>query len=156
MARAGFWAVESAPIRFGRDGRWYSGDDIIANPRIDALFSRHLRRAADGSFWLEIADERACVEIEDTPFVVRHVDPEPEGGFALLLNDGTREPLPAEGLELGSDGVLRCSIKNGLYQARFLRAAQIELLNEAQIVDNETFVPGPRGSRVLLKGPETS
>ncbi len=153
MARVGFWAVESAPIRFGRDGRWYAGDEVIANPRIDALFSRHLRRADDGSWWLVIADERARIELEDTPFVVRHVERENDGGFALLLNDGSREPVPAAGLGFGPDGALRCPVKDGLCEARFLRPAQVELLSAATAVGCAAFVPGPRGTRIPLHLP---
>ena len=39
MARAGFYAIESHEIRFGRDGEWYSDGERIANAKIAALFS---------------------------------------------------------------------------------------------------------------------
>ncbi len=49
MAKAGFWAIESHTIRFGRDGRWYADQEPIVNDRIARLFSQHVRRGDDGA-----------------------------------------------------------------------------------------------------------
>ncbi len=59
MARAGFYAVESGKISFRRDGNWYSDDERIDNPRIALLFSRSIRRDPDGSYFLQVGEERA-------------------------------------------------------------------------------------------------
>jgi hypothetical protein len=146
MARAGFWAIESHTIRFGRDGRWYSDDEPIVNPRIARLFSRHITRGDDGGWWLVIGDERAKIVVEDTPFVVSRVDGSPGDGFRIGLNDETSEPLDAASLRMSSEHVLSCSVKNGSYRARFLRAAQAELLSHAQPAGSGFALPLPGGA----------
>src|SRR5262245_26407050 len=101
MASAGFYAIESHTIRFGKDGRWYADGELITNERIAALFSRHVTRGDDGAFWLVVGDERARIEVEDTPFVVVRVDGDPESGFRVGLNDESSEPLAGHSLHLG-------------------------------------------------------
>jgi hypothetical protein len=132
VPKAGFVAIESHAIRFGRDGRWYADQEPITNPRISALFSRHVTRGDDGAYWLVIGDERARIEVEDTPFVVARVDGDPAIGFRIGLNDDSSEPLDAESLRIGAGDVLYCSVKEGRYSARFLRSAQAELLTHAR------------------------
>jgi uncharacterized protein len=149
MPKAGFWAIESHTIRFGRDGRWYADDEPIANPRIAALFARHVTRAEDGSWWLKIGDERAQIVVDDTPFVVTRVDGNPQRGFRITLNDGSSEDLAPQSLDLGDDDVLYCDVKSGAYRARFLRPAQSELLDHVTS-DGERFVlPVPGGVQPL-------
>ena len=48
MARAGFTAISSGKITFGKDGRWYSDDEPIPNRAINRLFSRTLERERRG------------------------------------------------------------------------------------------------------------
>ncbi|HEY8515182.1 MAG TPA: DUF1285 domain-containing protein [Candidatus Binatia bacterium] len=139
MPKAGFWAIENKSIRFGRDGRWYADDAPIENQRIADLFSRHVTREQDGSWWLRIGDERAKIVVEDTPYVVTRVDGDAEAGFRITLNDGTSEPLAASSLTLGKDDVLYVDVKGGAFRARFLRAAQAELLSHVEM-DGDRFV----------------
>lgn len=126
MGRAGFWAVSSGAISFRHDGRWYSDDEPINNPRIALLFSRCLRQTADGRWEIAMADERAFVTIEDTPWMVTAVDAEPGGAFRVRLNDGTEEALDAASLSVGADNVLYTRVKGG-QRARFLRPAYYQL-----------------------------
>lgn len=149
MARAGFWAIESHTIRFGRDGRWYADQEPIANQRIADLFSRHITRGPDGEWWLVVGDERVRIVVDDTPFVVVRVDGSPASGFTLGLNDGTREPLAARTLRLSGD-VLYCDVKQGAYAARFLRPAQAELLGHVQPEDDGFVLPLPGGARQAI------
>ena len=106
MPRAGFYAVESGKISFRRDGNWYSDDERIDNPRIALLFSQSIRRNPDGSYYLQVAEERASITVEDTPYVVKKVEDDELGGFVMVLNDETREPLDPAALEVGADNVL--------------------------------------------------
>ena len=145
MAGAGFYAIESHTIRFGKDCRWYADGEIITNERIAALFSRHVTRGDDGAFWLVVGDERARIEVEDTPFVVVRVDGDPERGFRIGLNDDSSEPLTGDSLRLDEDDVLSCSVKDGRYRARFLRPAQIELLSHARPEGDGFLLPLARG-----------
>ena len=149
MAKAGFWAIETNVIRFGRDGRWYSDDEPIVNPRIADLFARHITRAEDGSWWLRIGDERAKIVVDDTPFVVTRVDGDPQRGFRITLNDRSTEDLAPSSLAFGDGDVLYCDVKSGAHRARFLRAAQSELLGHVT-ADGDGFVlPVPGGVQPL-------
>src|SRR5277367_3955217 len=109
MPRAGFYTVESGKISFRRDGNWYSDEERIDNPRIALLFSQSIKPNPDGSYYLQVAEERAAIHVEDTPYVVKGVDQIGEsgkGGFMLILNDDTREAMDPASLEIGADNVL--------------------------------------------------
>src|SRR5215472_5065909 len=100
MARAGFYAVESGKISFRRDGNWYTDEERIDNPRIALLFSRSIRRNPDGSYFLQVGDERASITVEDTPYVVKSTAGDAARGFVVVLNDEEREPLDGNSLEV--------------------------------------------------------
>jgi len=131
MARAGFTAISSGKIRFGKDGRWYSDDEPIPNAAINRLFSRTLKILPDGRARLELGEDKADVVIEDTPWVVTRVEGDPSGGFVLVLNDETREPLDPTGLRVGPGNVLYARVKAGAHEARVLRPAYYELMRFA-------------------------
>ena len=126
MASAGFYAIESHTIRFGRDG------ERIANRRIADLFSRCVRKNPQGGYMLQMGDERAALEVEDTPFVVRQIEGDPERGFIVTLNDGTREPLDPSSLRCGADNAFYCRVKDGECEARLLRPAHYALAQWAE------------------------
>jgi uncharacterized protein len=144
MPRAGFYAVESGRISFRHDGNWYSDDERIDNPRIALLFSRSLRQDPAGNFFLQVGDERAAVDIEDTPYVVTRIDPLPADGFRIFLNDGESEALDCTSLAVGADNVLYCAIKGGRYRARVLRPAYYQMA--------PYFEENGRGGYVLRAG----
>jgi len=135
MPRAGFYAIHAAKIRFGRDGHWYADDERITNERIADLFARHLQRAPDGTYVIRMGDERAGVEIEDTPFVVTAATVEADGQVRIELNDHSEEILDPTTLEVGAEQVLYCRTKGKSERARFLRAAYYQLaphINETE------------------------
>ena len=113
MPRAGFYTVESGKISFRRDGNWYSDDERIDNPRIALLFSQSIKRNPDGSYYLQVAEERASITVEDTPYVVKALEDDELGGFVMVLNDDTREPLDPAALEVGAGNVLYARVKGG-------------------------------------------
>jgi len=127
MPQAGFWAVSSGKISFRGDGRWYSDDEPINNARIAKLFSKCLKQVDDGRWQIAMADERAFVEIHDTPWVVTSVAGDATSGFTVRLNDDTEEPLAADALTVGERNVLYTRVKGGRYAARFLRPAYYQL-----------------------------
>jgi hypothetical protein len=132
MARAGFTAIQSGRITFGKDGRWYCDGEPIPNQAICRLYARAMTVDADGTARLELGEDRARVDVEDTPWVVVQVDGDPRHGFALLLNDGTREPLDPTTLAVGADHVLYARAKPGRHRVRFLRPAYYELMRHAE------------------------
>ena len=121
MPGAGFYAIGASDIVFGRDGHWYADGERITNPKIALLFSRHLTRAADGTYALVMGDERATVTVEDTPWAVTRLDGDPAHGFRITLNDQTTEPLDPASLVIAADNSFSCSVKGGSARARFLR-----------------------------------
>jgi uncharacterized protein len=127
MPTAGFYAIESHAIRFGRDGEWYSDGEHITNRRIADLFSRCVRRAPDGGYLLQMGDERAPLEVEDTPYVVRQIEGEGESDLRVVLNDGSSEALDPRTLRSGEDHALYCRVKHGEFEARLLRPAHYAL-----------------------------
>lgn len=127
MPRAGFYAIDNSEIRFGRDGVWYADGEPIANRRIADLFSRHVRRRADGGYMLLIGEESAPIAVDDTPYVVIGAELGVDGALRIDLNDGTRELLVPETLRCGAGEVLYCEVKAGSERARFLRPAYYQL-----------------------------
>jgi hypothetical protein len=147
MARAGFYAVESGKISFRRDGNWYTDDERIDNPRIALLFSKSIQRASDGSFFLQVGDERAPITVEDTPYVVRTLEDDGAEGFVIVLNDGEREPLDPSTLEVGVDNALYTRVKQGRFRARFLRNAYYHLADRLDSDPDGRFFLNLRGIR---------
>jgi len=139
MARAGFYAIESGKISFHRDGNWYTDGERIDNPRIAHLFSRSIKRDQNGGYYLQVAEERAPITVEDTPYVVKAVAEDRNGGFVLLTNDDEQELLDPATLEVGHDNVLYCRVKGGSFRARFLRTAYYHLSNNFFTDEGETF-----------------
>jgi len=146
MARAGFTAISSGQIKFGKDGLWYTDDELIPNRAIRRLFSQTLKILPDGRARLELGEDKADVVIEDTPWVVTSVDGDPRHGFTLVLNDETWEPLDPRTLRVGADAVLYARVKGGRHEARFLRPAYYQLVRHVET--------GPRGEFLLPVGDE--
>jgi len=151
MARAGFYPVESGKISFRRDGHWYVDDERIDNPRIALLFSRSVRRAPDGSYFLQVGDEHASITVEDTPYVVKSIKGDAHQGFSVVLNDETIEPLDPGSLTIGPDNVLYCVVKNGQQRARFLRHAYYHLSDCLQADQRGGFCFVMMGKRYPLR-----
>jgi hypothetical protein len=151
MPRAGFYTVESGKISFRRDGNWYSDDERIDNPRICLLFSKSIKRNPDGSYYLQVAEERASITVEDTPYVVKSLEDDQLGGFTMVLNDDAREPLNPADLEVGADNVLYARVKSGESRARFLRSAYYHLSDCFESDAAGNFYLNIRGKRHPLR-----
>jgi uncharacterized protein len=147
MPRAGFYAVESGKISFRRDGNWYSDDERIDNPRISLLFSQSIKRNDDGSYYLQVAEERAPITVEDTPYVVKAIEDDELGGFVMVLSDESREPLDAARLTVGDNNVLYARVKDGAERARFLRSAYYHLSDRFESDEHGNFFISLRGKR---------
>ena len=156
MPRAGFYTVESGKISFRRDGNWYSDDERIDNPRIALLFSQSIKRNPDGSCYLQVAEERAPITVEDTPYVVRALEDDELGGLVMVLNDETREPLDPAALEVGAGNVLYARVKGGDARARFLRSAYYHLSDRFESDEAGRFYVNLKGHRYPLGGASES
>ena len=140
MPSAGFYSIHTSKLTFRSDGRWYADEDPVVHERLARLFSRYVRRKPGGGYEIWI-DERyhADVDIEDTPYVVTLVDTDAAGRFAIELNDGTREVLDLDSLQVGASDVLYCRVKHGAERARFLRPAYYQLANFIEEVGSGRF-----------------
>ena len=153
MARAGFTAISSGKIKFGKDGLWYSDDEVIPNHAIRRLFSRTLIVSPEGRARLELGEDKADVIIEDTPWVVTRVDGDARAGFRVTLNDETVEPLDPASLRIGAENVLYCRVKGGAHEARFLRPAYYELTRHAETDAGGEAVLRVAGRSIRIPGP---
>ena len=149
MPRAGFTAIHSGRITFGKDGRWYCDGEVIPNKAICRLYARAMTVGADGVARLELGEDRAQVALEDTPWVVVQVEGDARNGFQVLLNDETFEPLDPATLRVGAGNVLYCRVKGG-HEARFLRPAYYELMRHAESAPGDRLVLAVGGRRVTL------
>ena len=156
MAKAGFYTVESGKLSFRRDGHWYTDEERIDNARIAILFSRSIRQNPDGSFYLQVGDERAAITVEDTPYVVKALEDDELGGFTMMLNDDTREPLDPAALEVGANNVMYARVKGGKDRARFLRSAYYHLSDRFESDDAGRFYVMLKGRRYPLGGAPVS
>src|SRR5262249_41882451 len=146
----GFYAVESGKISFRRDGNWYSDDERIDNPKIALLFSKSIRQNPDGTYLLEVGDERAPIMVEDTPYVVRTLEDDQLRGFTMVLNDENREALDPAALEVGPDNALYTVVKHGTSRARFLRNAYYHLAHRLEADDAGRLFVTLRGQRYSI------
>ena len=153
MPRAGFTAISSGKIKFGKDGLWYSDDEVIPNRAIRRLFSQALRVLPDGRGRLELGEDKADVLIEDTPWVVTAVEGSPTTGFTVVLNDETRERLDPVSLRVGVENVLYCRVKGGTHEARFLRPAYYDLTRHVETDTGGEAVLAVAGRRIALRPP---
>lgn len=153
MPHAGFTAIHSGTIRFGADGRWYCDDEPITNQAICRLYARAMTVAPDGAARLEFGEDRAVVQVDDTPWVVRRVDGDPTTGFVVTLNDETTEPLALGTLRVGHGNVLYCRAKNGT-ELRLLRPAYYQLMAHAEPTADDGVALRGGDVRVVLGPPE--
>lgn len=130
MPSAGFWAIGGYTISFRSDGNWYADDEVIANPKIARLFSKHVRSDGQGGWVVDLGIDCQPVVVQDTALVVTSVDGDSREGFVVTTNDGLSGELDCATLVANRDNVLYCSVdrgQRGRMRARFLRPAYYRL-----------------------------
>lgn len=117
----------SSGLSIDDEGRFLHRGEPVTHARTLEVLWRSLERAPDGRWLVRVGRESGYVEVAETPYVVRGIVDDSGGGApALLLCDGSREPLDPATLRIGADGVLRCTLRRGA-AARFGRAAHVAL-----------------------------
>ena len=115
-------------ISIDKDGLWYYNGRQIIHPTVLRLFNDGLSQIDDGTYVLEVEGDRATVEVEDAPIVVRSVMPVENQddelvGFILALSDETKEALDPETLCINEKNIPYCIVKReGLNATRGLSA----------------------------------
>jgi len=122
-----------------KEGRWFHEGVEITHPRTCELFSRSVCREADGGYGLQIGRERARIEVEDTPYMVREVR-FCGAQVELKLNDGSLEILDPASLRIGAANVLYCQVKPEKLPARFLRPAYYQLVGRVEQDEDGYFL----------------
>jgi hypothetical protein len=117
-------------LRIDRDGEWFHEGEEVCHVGILASLRQGLQVDPAGHF-LQIGSVRVPVEVEDAPFAVVRFEAEGDG-FALWLNDGSREALEPGSLRLREGDVPYCRVKGGRFEARFSRAAAWQLLQRIE------------------------
>ncbi len=110
----------------GRGSAHAGGGDGGTSGRLLRLGGRRRRPPAH---LRALADLR--VPARAAPYAVVRFEPEGDG-FAVTLNDLTRERLDPETLRLGAGEVPYCRVKGGAFDARFSRAAAYQLLERVE------------------------
>jgi hypothetical protein len=141
-------------IRIDKEGRWYYQDVPIINRKIYLYLNQCLTKDSSGRYILLMDGEQCCLEVEDTPFVVREAGlstlPGRKPGFFVKLNDETEEALKVATLRVGQDDVLYCRVKEEQYEARFLRASYYQLADFLQH-DGKRYYLLVEGEKIYLK-----
>src|SRR5262249_54030280 len=110
-------------------------EGILANLR-DAL------QVDATGYFIQIGPVRVPVEVEDAPYSIVRLEPASDG-FAVTLNDLSREPLDPSTLRLGAGEVPYCRVKGGRSGARCRRAGGWQLLEHRE--------PGDAGARASVR-----
>lgn len=119
-------------IRIDKEGVWHYRGNEMFRKDIVKLFYQNLKRDESGRYYIEIENDLASVEVEDTAYVVRAVYRfgTPTDGnerIAVLLNDETLEELDCETLCINRHNVLYCTVKPDVHPARFLRSSYYQI-----------------------------
>jgi uncharacterized protein len=114
-------------IRLDARGHFIHDGHPVEHPGMRRAFASWIRRHPDdGRFVLSNDYDWTYFEVEDVPFFVETV--RSAGGVpVVVLSDGTEEPLDPTALRAGARDALYLRVKHGAFDARFQRAAQLEL-----------------------------
>jgi Uncharacterized protein conserved in bacteria len=126
-------------IFIDKRGRWYQ-DGIAITHRWTYLHNNKLlSRDEEGRYYIEEGRGRIYVEVEDTPFVVKMVDKRSDG-FYIILNDETEERLNLDVLWMNRENIPYTKVKNGEFEARFLRPAYYEFTKHLKQEGDEFYI----------------
>ena len=137
-------------LRIDADGDWFHEDEAVTHEGILASLRAALEVDATGHF-IQIGPVRVPVEVVDAPFAVVRLTPDGDG-FALILNDLTREPLDPASLRLGAGEAPYCRVKGGKFAARFNRAAAWQLLQHVEAGSDDATATIRVGGRAYALG----
>jgi len=129
-------------IAVDREGVWFHEGEEVTHAGMLANLQSDLRRDTQG-YYLQVGVVRVPVDVEDTPFLVVRVERDGDR-LTMILNDLSREPLEPETLRFSDNGTPYSSVKGGMFDGRWSRAATYQLLQHV-----EPDASGERGTLVL-------
>ena len=112
-------------IQVDTEGRMFHNGAPIIHPEIIKLIYESVHYE-DGRYVLRIGKEVCELEVADTFFVVRAVEPE-DNKIKVTLNDSSAELVDPADFWIGKENVIYCLVKNRSMPARLLRPAYYQL-----------------------------
>ncbi len=115
------------------EGDWYYQKERIIREDIVELFLANLSLVPDGPYFIDWRGQRCALEVADTPFIVTRVDRvrldagHREEIILRLKHLADTEVLDPSTLRVGKDNIPYCTVRKGLYRARFSRPAYYQL-----------------------------
>lgn len=146
-------SLEARPaIVIDKEGNWFYNGLPIINRQIQLYFFQLLEIGPDGGYLLRNEKETCPVEVQDAPFVVTALWPsdEPHEQFFIKLNDDSVETLDMLTLVISAENIPYCTVKQGCFRARFLRAPYYRLAESIQQENDTTFFIELNGRRHYL------
>jgi uncharacterized protein len=144
-------------IRIDKEGVWYYKGNEMFRKDIVQLFYQNLKRDESGSYYIDLENDQASLEVEDTAYVVIAVEKSgspAEGNerISILLNDETREELDCKSLRIGDDNILYCTVKADSHGARFLRSSYYQIAEFFDCDDSgDSYFLPLNGKRYYIK-----
>lgn len=113
------------------EGTFFHDGAKVAHPKLAAAFHKWIsRHPDDGRYILTNGYDWTYFTVEDVPYFVRSVR-DVDGSAVLTLNDDSEETLDPASLRVGPRDdlylVVKRSVRGGPFDAKFTRAAQIQL-----------------------------
>lgn len=135
-------------ITLHADGKWtHEGLDFENQNIIDAFF-RGVNRTVGGTWVITLEPFTYPIEVEECGYFVRRVEMTPD--LKVFLSDGTTEIVPLSSIHYRPPSNLYCTIKEGRFEARFLRQPHNQLL-EHVVEDSGSYVLELGNERVVLQ-----
>lgn len=132
-------------------GRFFhDGEPVDKKSLADALHRWISTHPDDGKFILTNGYDWTYFKVEDTPSFVTGLKGVPPGTPTLVLADGSEEPLVPSTLRVDPSGVCFARVKDGRFEARFLRHAQTDLA--PWLVDAEPLALSIDGAVLPIEG----
>jgi hypothetical protein len=104
----------------------HDGEKVVHPGMARAFASWIARHPDDGRFILTNGYDWTYFTVEGPPYFVESVKAT-DRGLTMILFDGSEEQLDPKSLTLDAEGAFHTTVKNGAFQAKFRRTAQLEL-----------------------------
>ena len=143
-------------IRIDREGTWYYKGNEMFRKDIVKLFYENLKRDESGRYYIELENDLASLEVEDTAYVVTAVykfGTRDDGNerISVLLNDETLEELDCASLRIGDQNILYCTVKADGHDARFLRSSYYQIAEFFDYdADGDSYFLPLNGARYMI------
>jgi hypothetical protein len=121
-----------------KECNWFQDGKAITHKGIYNFNYKHLKINKDKVFFVQEEKSIAYVDFEDKPFLVRIADVS-EKKTVLLLNDSTKEELDVSSLYF-KNNIPYCSVKQGVFEARFSRPALYQISKIIKITDGKYYI----------------